>query len=60
MTDQLPPKEVMERIYKEIANRHRQMSKLPIEEKIRCLVNMQKMVKPIQEKEGKELRVWEI
>jgi hypothetical protein len=60
MSDQLLPKDVMDKIYRDIANRHKEMAKLPIEEKIRCLVEIQKMVKPIEEKRGKEIKVWEI
>ena len=60
MTDNYPPKEVMEKIFKDMANRHIEMAKLPIEDKIRCLVTIQKIIKPIQEKKGREIRVWEI
>ena len=60
MSDQFPPKEVMEKIYKEIANRHKQMSKLPIEEKIKCLVNMQRSYNGFNKKKEKKWKVWEI
>ena len=60
MTERFPTKKVMEKIYQDIAKRHQLMSKLPIEEKIKCLVSIQKMVNPILKKREKEIRVWEI
>jgi len=60
MSEHFPSKKEMEKTYQDIAKRHQLMSKLPIEEKIKCLVSIQKMAKPILKKRGKEIRVWEI
>jgi len=60
MSEHFPSKKEMEKTYQDIAKRHQLMSKLPIEEKIKCLVIIQKMAKPILKKRGKEIRVWGI
>ncbi len=60
MSDQFPPKEVIEKIHRDIEKRHKEMAKLSIEEKIKCLVSIQRMVSPILKNRGEEIRVWTI
>ncbi|MCX7013443.1 MAG: hypothetical protein NTW86_12960 [Candidatus Sumerlaeota bacterium] len=40
--------------------RRRDLAALPIEEKIRILVRLQRMAAPIERAKGRDVRVWEI
>jgi hypothetical protein len=60
MINKFPSKEVMEAIYKKIASGYKELAKLPIEEKIKHLVNMQRAYNDFNKKKEKKWRVWEI
>ncbi|MCF7809684.1 hypothetical protein K9N50_01710 [bacterium] len=49
-----------ERVFAAKSARHKRLAKLPIHEKVRILIQMQKVAAPILKKRGKEVRVWKI
>ena len=49
-----------ERVFGAKRAHRKRMAKLPIHEKIRILVRMQKMAAPILKDRGKDVRVWRI
>ncbi len=60
MTNKFPSNKVMKAIHKKIASGHKELAKLPIEEKIKHLVNMQRAYNGFNKKKEKKWRVWEI
>lgn len=60
MTNKFPPKEVIEKIFKDQEEHHKKAAKLPIEMKIRLMVNLQKALSNFNKKKEKRWRAWEI
>ena len=60
MNNKFPSEKVMEEIFKAQEQHHKKASKLPIEEKIKLMVNMQRALNGFNKKGEKKWRVWEI
>ena len=60
MNNKFPSKKVMEEIFKAQEEHHKKASRLPIEKKIKLMVNMQRALNGFNKKGEKKWRVWEI
>ena len=56
--DEMKP--AAKKAYAAKAERRKRLSALPIAEKVRILVRMQKMAAPLLKAQGREVRVWEV